>query len=183
METTKTADRPKPNEPQDMDAVIAQYEAPLLRYATRLLNDQTAAQDVVQNTFLKLCQHWRNGSRPTDQLQGWLYRVTHNHAVDHIRRESRLRVLHTKRAEQEEIDRQGTRASAADRAEAMQLALRYMRKLDPAEQQVLILRLQEGKSYREIAEITKRTEGNVGCILHHAVKKLSAKLQQAGVTA
>jgi DNA-directed RNA polymerase specialized sigma24 family protein len=45
----------------------------------------------------------------------------------------------------------------------------------------VILRLQEGLSYQEIAGITGRTEGNVGCILHHAVKKIAAGLKKSGV--
>ena len=183
MESINNNERLMPEIPQDMDAVMATYEAPLLRYATRLLNDPSTAQDVVQNTFLKLYKHWRNGVKPTDQLQGWLYRVTHNNAVDHIRRENRLRVLHNRRAEQVELEQEEQRESALDRREALSLALRYVRKLDPSEQQVVILRLQEGKSYKEIAAITKRTEGNIGCILHHAVKKLSVQLKKAGVTA
>jgi hypothetical protein len=37
----------------------------------------------------------------------------------------------------------------------------------------LLLRMQEQLSYAEISEVTGRTEGNVGCILHNAVRKLA----------
>ena len=57
------------------------------------------AQDVVQNTFIKLFRKWKKGMQPSNRLKSWLYRVTHNEAVDLIRRESRLQVLHAKHAE------------------------------------------------------------------------------------
>lgn len=165
---------------ESIEDVMAEYQAPLLRYATRLVNDPNAAQDVVQDTFIKLCRGWEDGARPTDKLKGWLYRVTHNHAVDYIRRESRLRVLHEKQAEKVETSTPAAATRSLEHEDAMKLALQHIRKLKPEEQQVVVLRLEEGLSYKEIAEITDRTAGNVGCILHHAVKKLSQSLKRAG---
>jgi len=46
------------------------------------------------------------------------------------------------------------------------------------ERQVLLLRLQEGLSYEEIAGVTGRSSGYVGTLLHQAVKKLAATIQQ-----
>ena len=181
IETGERSDTVQMGREEELEMIISEHEAGLLRYATRILNDPNAAKDVVQNTFIKLCHGWRNGSRPSDQLKGWLYRVTHNQAVDHIRKESRLKVLHTAQAEEVPHERPPNQTDDLNRREAMNLALEHLQKLKPEEQQIVILRLQEGMSYRQIADITKRTEGNVGCILHHAVKKLSLSLKRAGV--
>jgi len=162
-----------------MEAIVAEFEAPLLRYATRILNNPTTAQDVVQNVFIKLFRLWREGTHPDDRLKGWLYRVTHNEAVDHVRRESRLSTLHEKHAEEQRSqcpDGQHCRPGDDDRKA---LVLQHVRALKPREQQVVLLRLEEGLSYREISEATGRTEGNVGNILHHAVRKLSVRLKRA----
>ena len=165
----------------DLEVIMSQYEAPLLRYAARILNDPDAAQDVVQNTFIKLCKRWKDDAPPAKQLKGWLYRVTHNHAVDHIRRESRMRILHQAHAEEVATSYAPKQSRQLQKEDAMNLALQHLRKLKPEEQQVVLLRLQEGLSYKEISEVTKRSEGNVGCILHHAVKKLARSLKQAAV--
>ncbi|MDD5676977.1 MAG: sigma-70 family RNA polymerase sigma factor [Kiritimatiellae bacterium] len=162
----------------EFEAIITAHESVLLRYVARLVNDAAAAQDVVQETFIKLFRVWRNGARPTDNLRPWLYRVAHNTAIDYIRRESRLHRLH----EQEASDRAAPDpANPGDPPERVQMVLDHLRHLDPAEQQVLLLRMQEGLSYREISLITGRTEGNIGCILHHAVKNISASLKKAGL--
>lgn len=158
---------------RNMDAIVTAHEAELLRYATGILNDLHAAQDVVQNTFIKLFRKWRPGQRPTEALRPWLYRVAHNEAVDYLRREQRLKFLHLRQA------REKTEKDDPPDGGQLEAVLAAARTLDPAEQQVLLLRLQEGLSYHDIGRITGRTEGNVGCILHHAVKKLSRLVQRA----
>lgn len=164
-----------------MEKLIAEHEAGLLRYAARILNDPVAAQDVVQDAFIKLFRHRKSGRRQTGKISSWLYRVTHNNAVDYIRRESRLRELHRRNVEEKEILQKAAGEAAGASDEKIALVLQHIGVLKPHEQQVLILRLQEGKTYREIAEITERSQGNVGCILHHAVQKLSDSLRKAEV--
>jgi len=162
-----------------MEAIVAEYETALLRYAARILNNPFTAQDVVQNVFIKLFKGWKGGQRPSPRLKGWLYRVTHNEAVDHIRRESRLQPLHEKQSEDPVTAcPDGQNCPSGDDRKAIVLV--HLGKLHAREQQVILLRMEEGLSYREISEITGRSEGNVGNILHHAVKKLSASLRQAG---
>jgi len=168
---------------RDMEAIVAEHETALLRYATRILHNPIAAQDVVQNVFLKLFHAWRKGTHPSDRLKAWLYRVTHNEAVDHIRNEERRRGLHARQAEENPAACPDGRRCADPYAEKRELVLEHLRRLAPREQQVVLLRLEEGLSYREISVITGRSEGNVGNILHHAVRKLSASLKQAGALA
>lgn len=167
-----------PDGDREFAAIITAHESALLRYVARLVNDAHAAQDVVQETFIKLFRAWRDDARPTENLRPWLYRVAHNAAIDHIRRESRLHHLH----EQEALEHAAPDpADSEDPPERARIVLGHLRRLDPAERQVLLLRMQEGFSYREISLVTGRTEGNIGCILHHAVKKISASLKQAGL--
>ncbi len=164
-----------------MEAVVAQHQAALLRYAGRLLNDGAAAQDVVQEAFLRLHRALACGRGPAGAVSHWLYRTTHNAAVDWIRRESRLRRLHEEHAEELEVRRDGAADEQAVRDERRRVVLRHLSRLKPAERQVLVLRLQEGMSYADIGRVTGRSEGYVGCLLHHATRKLAAHLRKAGV--
>ena len=175
--TAQVVETNAPDRAARLEAIVAEHETALLRYAARLVNSPDTAQDVVQNVFVKLARNWHEGMRASPRLKGWLYRVTHNEAVDQIRRETRRRKLHEKHAERlldECPDGHNCPSPLDDRREVV---LAHVRRLHPREQQVIILRLQEGLSYREISEITGRTRGNVGNILHHAVKKLSEGLK------
>lgn len=160
-----------------MEAIMKEHEAALLRYAARLVNSPVAAQDVVQNVFIKLFRAWKPGTHPSAQLRAWLFRVTHNEAVDTIRRESRLSLLHEKHAEQRLADCPDGR-HCAEKAEQKERVLALLPKLSSPQQQVLLLRLDQGLSYREISAITGRSEGNVGNLLHHAVKALSERIKR-----
>jgi RNA polymerase sigma-70 factor (ECF subfamily) len=168
---------------RQMRSIMTEYEGALLRYVCRILNNPTQAQDVVQNVFIKLFRKWNKAMDSSAQLKSWLYRVAHNEAVDLIRRESRRRALHEKHEEQRQIQGETGHGGPLTDDERKEMVLQLARKLHPREQQVLMLRLENGLSYHEISEVTGRSEGNVGNILHHAVKKLSASLKRAGAIA
>ena len=164
----------------NIEVVVAQHETALLRYATRLAGNPVIAQDLVQDAFIRLVRHWRDGERTDVPLVPWLYRVTHHLAVDYIRHEDRLRHLHARQAEETPPAAPAGQRRQIERSEAVQWTQRFLRELEPAEQQVAVLRLQEGRSYKEISQITGRSVGNVGCLLHHATKHLTEKLKQVG---
>src|SRR6185436_11695746 len=71
--------------------VLAQYEAPLLRFATRLLRDGDRARDTVQETFLQLCKQDR--ATVEGHLAAWLFRVCRNRALDLRRKDTRMETL------------------------------------------------------------------------------------------
>jgi RNA polymerase sigma-70 factor (ECF subfamily) len=166
--------------PTTLEGAMEQYQSALLRYATRVLNNEDAAQDVVQEAFIRLHGKMESISRRGVPLKGWLFRTTHNAAVDYIRKESRLRNLHQKQSKQAEsfaADCNGP----CDCEEREALVLQHLNVLKPKEREVLVLRLQEGMSYKEIAAVLKRSEGYVGTLIHTATKKMSQSLRQAGV--
>ena len=164
-----------------MEAIMAEHETALLRYATRIVNSSDTAQDVGQNVFIRLFQAWQENTRPSRHLKGWLYRVTHNEAVDAIRRDVRQRALHERHAGEQALSCPDGIHCGDPVEEQRRLVLENLRRLDAPEQQVVLLRLEEGLSYEEIAEITGRSEGNVGNLLHHAVKKLAGMVTKGNL--
>lgn len=163
----------------EFEAIVSKYEGYLLRYVTRIVHDHDAAQDVVQDTFIKLFKNWKDELRPSSRISSWLYRVSHNCAVDCLRKETRLHLLHRRHAEEHwhfiPPDR-GKDFRISDEAKKAAAALHM---LSLREQQLVVLKVYEEKSYREISEITGLTVGNVGYILHHAMKKMATELKKA----
>ncbi|MFQ5653881.1 MAG: RNA polymerase sigma factor, partial [Planctomycetota bacterium] len=148
----------------------------------RLLGDPHAAQDVVQETFHQVVRH-PGRLLKVESCHNWLLRVARNIGMDHLRRAARQR-RHT-----EALARMN--ATAEKRLEAEQVAEAETRderervraeigRLPPRQRELLLLRVQEEKSYREIAEITGLSATNVGFILHHAMKTLSGRLNRRG---
>ena len=160
-----------------MEAVIDVFQAPLLRYAARLTNNAAAAQDVVQNVLIKLFRQWQPGMQPDARLKNWLFRVTHNEAVDHIRATARRHRLHGEQAAAVDLTT-GSVHTDPPPDERAALVLRCLDVLDPPQRQVVLLRLQQGMSYQEISAVTGQSIGYVGNLLHFAVKRLAVKVRE-----
>jgi RNA polymerase sigma factor (sigma-70 family) len=149
---------------------VARHQAPLLRYATRLLGgDFERARDVVQDAFVRLM------AQPPGQVDGhvaeWLFTVCRNRAHDVTRKEGRM-----KRFEEGQAERltapEPRPGRTLERAEQYEAVLRLIGGLSPNQQEVVRLKFQNGFSYQEISRITSLSVTNVGFILHTALKTL-----------
>src|SRR5262245_60299462 len=74
----------------------------IMNYAYRLLRDRTEAEDVAQETFLRL---WKDAGRyePKARVTTWLHRIAHNLCIDRLRgkREEPSETLDEERTSQE----------------------------------------------------------------------------------
>ncbi|MDA3800086.1 MAG: RNA polymerase sigma factor [Kiritimatiellae bacterium] len=164
----------------DMRQIIRAYESCLLRYAQRFVNDHNSAEDVVQDTFIKLFRSWSSIKDRATNLKSWLYRVAHNQAVDLIRKEQNYRKAMENHGE-DLLNKEDNSSDEARKQKKKELVLKQVDKLSPAEKEVLLLRLEEELSYKEISEITNRAVGNVGKLLHRAVGKITRELKTQGI--
>jgi RNA polymerase sigma-70 factor (ECF subfamily) len=155
-----------------VNGLVDRFERPLLAYANRMLGgDWQGAQDAVQETFLRLCREDRQ--KIESRVAAWLFSVCRSRVIDMQR---------TNHATP--MDSAGV--TLADPApDACQIASdeedkvhlnQLVDTLTPRQQEVLRLRMQAGLSYREIAEVTGLTIGNVGFHLHEAVRNLRDSL-------
>jgi RNA polymerase sigma-70 factor (ECF subfamily) len=162
---------------RQFDSLVAECEAPLLRYVARLLNSSDAAQDVVQDAMIRCYRHWDGDLSPNPHLLRWLYRVAHNRAIDLMRQTNRREAVHE--AHSIEVrGEEGARQSPADVSDAAQRASDALRTLSVREQQIVILKVYEERSYKEISDLLGITVSNVGYILHHAMRKLAEALKE-----
>ena len=156
---------------------VARYEAPLLRFAQRLLGDADEARDVVQDTFLRLC------AQPRDAVDGhlaeWLFTVCRNRSLDVLRKETRmndatplLRDAPPDGARSREPDPH----AAMERLEDTGRMRAALGTLPPRTQEVLRLRFHEGLSYKEIAGVMQLTVSHVGVLIHNGLKTLRARI-------
>lgn len=166
---------------EEFNALVSEYESGLLHYAERLLCNAASAEDVVQEAFIKLYRGWQGPLQPSPQVSAWLYRVVHNQAVDAIRRESRRSEAHQRHSENHQVmtspGRPGAQGSAEDSCRKIKEALD---RLPLRERELVILKVYEGKTYKEISAITGMKTGLVGNLLHHAMKKLTVELKKTG---
>ncbi len=160
------------------ERIVSHYEARLIGYVARIVGSGDAAQDVVQDTFIRLFRHWKGELEPSSVLSGWLYRVAHNRAVDTIRQRSRRADVEALHAAEQPV----SVSPAVSGGWKSSRAAAALGALSQREQQLVILKVYEEKSYREISDITGLTTGNVGYLLHHAMKKMALTLKEGGAS-
>ena len=164
-----------------IEEAFAALESPLLAYARRLLGDFGVAEDVVQDAFMKLHTQFHQVRMP----QPWLYRTVHNLAVDHQRRASRLVLVDDRKPEDSPAndiaDAQPMPDEQIARWEGIGLVRLVLETLDARSRELIELRFHEDLSYKEIAQRTGLTVGNVGYILHHALKAMALELEKTEV--
>ncbi len=173
-----STDHPDPRAPTHentgfLERTFAEQQAPLARYAARLLGDPDRARDVVQDAFVKLMD------QPREDVEGhvveWLFTVCRNGALDVLRKENRMR-----RFEDGELERAPAAGERPGRtleaAETHASVLRLIDRLPPNQQEVVRLKFQNGFSYKEIAGITALSVTNVGFLIHTAVTRLRREM-------
>lgn len=142
----------------------------------RLGGDIEVAREVVQEAFAKLCvQAWPDIE---SQVTAWLYKTCRHHAIDITRRNGRIAMIQMGTNVTTLHDRSLQVAEhSAEQTDDLAAVREQIEKLSEQQQEVLRLRLKDGLSYQQIAEVTGLTASNVGYHLHQAVTTLRGKLQ------
>lgn len=152
------------------------YESGLIAYTAGILHgDVERAREVVQDSLLKL--YLAEPDKVRDNLKAWLYTLCRNRAVDILRKDQRLDLGNEDAlglAHSRELDP----SESADAREMHARVWELVECLKPKQREVIRLKFIHECSYQEIAEVTGLSLGNVGFIMHMAIKKLRELMQR-----
>jgi RNA polymerase sigma-70 factor (ECF subfamily) len=162
--------------PVDIDELVREHGEAIYRVARSVVRDSALAEDVVQDTLLKVWQHSAQyrGDAP---IKHWVLRIAHNTAVSALRRQ------------REDAQDPSVLATAAERSAGVdvernvagQFALdelwKVLETLDPTTRSIVVLREIEGLSYEEICEVLRLPEPTVKTRLFRARRSLSEQLK------
>ncbi len=180
-------DAPSPD-PGDLMAVVAHYQSPLLRYVGRMLGTTDhEVEDIVQETFVRLhLQVTGKGRQSVRNLTSWLFRTGHNLTIDVLRRRARrIRTVETTAKPASLVQEQAAdeldALSEVLRQEAREVALRELAKLDDQQRQIVLLKIIQGMTLRQVAEVVGISVSLVNYRLNQGLAELARRLQKAGV--
>ena len=167
---------------ETIEELFAALESPLLSYAQRLLGELAAAEDMVQEAFMKLHAQFDSVREP----RRWLYRTVHNQAINARRKLGKIVSLtapagESESATQDTTDPQPLPDETIARWEGIGLVRLSLDTLDERSRELVRLKFEEGLTYREISQRTGLKVGHVGYLLHHAIKGLAGELARNGV--
>jgi RNA polymerase sigma-70 factor (ECF subfamily) len=144
----------------------------LYRLALAMLRAPDQAQDVVQDTFVRLIAHVERGGT-LENARGWLYTVAAHACRDRQRRLSRWLPWIAERDGR-------TAPEAADLADQRRAVLAAVRALGRRDRLLVALRAQ-GLSYQEIAAAARLKPASVGRLLARALDRLAGELDRGSL--
>ncbi len=150
--------------------LMDKYQEPLYWLVRRMLNDHDDANDVTQNTFIKVFRGFHN-YKGDAKLYTWLYRIASNEAITFINQRNKKAIssLDTIPATYE------LRAdSYFDGDEIQRLLKNAISQLPDKQRLVFNMRYYEEIPYEEMSKILETSVGALKASFHHAVKKIEA---------
>ena len=153
------------------DQLYARHRAPLYRYFIRQVNNPATANDLYQGAWEKIIKA-RHSFRPKAPFKVWMYRIAHNHLVDHFRR---LRPEDS--VEPDTLsDTHPDPSKGAIENEQNELLRAGINALPVDQRNTLLLKLESGLKMEEIASVTGVGRETVKSRLRYAVNYLKRSL-------
>ena len=156
-------------------AIIAKYQQPLYWHIRRLVIAHADADDVLQNTFIKVWKGLEN-FREDSQLYTWLYRIATNESLSFLAQQQKRATV--------SMDIVGSTLENKMKADTnfdgnrlewkLQVAIQSL----PEKQRLVFnLRYYDALPYEEMSKILDTSEGALKASYHHAAKKIEAFLK------
>ncbi|MFA6039193.1 MAG: sigma-70 family RNA polymerase sigma factor [Candidatus Peribacteraceae bacterium] len=159
----------------DLEAFAPLYDAyvtPIYRYVHFRTFDKQLAEDVTSQSFLKAMEGIRTFNAHKGNFGAWLYRIARNTLTDHFRAHKPTDVID----ETFDVPADDDTAKEASIDVSLAHVRKELDKLDPLKRDIILMRLWDGLSYREIAEITGKTENNCKVIFCRTLESLRSQL-------
>ncbi len=188
--TSEAINKIKNGDKSAFSNLLDKYEKPLINYLYRYLGSRTDAEDIAQETFVKLYLHMRvieNSCRPDAKLSAYIYKIATNLALNLQRRKKIIKFLSLDfLGDDGEIPplqvpdkNQKDPILTVEEEENIRKVKKALRKLPHHQRAAIILYYYEEKSYREIAEILKKSGPSVESLIFRAKENLINLLQSS----
>jgi len=153
--------------------LVRRYQSQLIALAWNMVGSGEDARDIAQESLIAAFNHLRSFD-PQREFKSWLFTITARKCLDWLRRKrSFLKFFRTQTRDREEF-----LAKAIDHTPVEESLLLgpLLQKISHRERTAIILRVNEGYSAREIAEVLNCTESTVRAHLLNAKRKLKREL-------
>ena len=160
--------------------LLRRYQGPLFGYLMRMARNQEIAEDLFQETFLRVHEKahtFRAGAR----FKSWLYTIATRIAIDHHRRSTHRPQLHAGENETPIVATGNDPAAATVQSELRETVKRAIDTLPPQQRAALVLSYYQDHTYPEVAQVMGCSLSSVKTHMSRALKTLATRLPEGGV--
>lgn len=161
---------------EEFEELISTIRPKLHRYCARMTGSVVEAEDVVQDALAKA--YYQLSTTEVVNLEGWLFRIVHNRAIDYLREAKRSPIDFV-----EEYPPQLDVTPPLESEEIATLALSFYLQLTPMQRSCVILKDVIGYSLAEVSETLDVSVGAVKAALHRGRDNLRAHAKTAKIDA
>jgi RNA polymerase sigma factor (sigma-70 family) len=141
-----------------LELLIQRHKKRVFSYIMMVVRDRHLAEDIFQDTFIKVIQTLKRGSYSDEgKFLPWVLRISHNLIIDHFRRQKRMPLVDAG----EDFDifsvlvlRQGNHEDKLVKKQVRTDIRRLIDKLPQEQREVLLMRHYMDMSFKEIADFT-----------------------------
>ena len=164
---------------QDKQARLAglyeEYYDRIARYACTRIGNQSDAEDIAGEVFLKALQSLDSFKEQGPPMQVWLFKIAHNLVVDYLRRNSKMKTVPI---EDINVADNSDPAAAAELNFEIARVKEALKRLSADQQEVIRLRFLAGLTSREVSYLMRKTDGAVREMQRAALERLRQILNE-----
>lgn len=162
------------------DELQSLYWNHLVFFIDGYVRDTAAAEDIAIEVFVYLLLH-KHAYNPKYSLRSWLFTVARSKALNHLRRQKKIRTVNPEDAEAELADRREL-AEEVIRTEQQQKLHAAIGRLREDMREAVYLIYFEQMTYEEAAKVMKINRKQIDNLLYRAKALLRRELEEEGVT-
>lgn len=156
--------------------LIQEYQKPLYYHIRNIVLNHDDADDVLQNTFIKVFSNIQN-FKGESKLYSWMYRIATNESLTFIEQRAKKQGISTEEIQTKMINR--LESDVYFEGDEFQLKLQKAIATLPEKQQLVFkMKYFEELKYENISEILDTSVGALKANYHHAVKKIEDYLKE-----
>lgn len=161
---------------QGFSALVQTYQERLYWHIRSMVGDHHAADEVLQNTFIKIYKGIKN-FRGEAALYTWMHRIATNESLSYLKKRKRRATVALEDGPAGVLASKGS-TDGLNGDQITQLLQRALETLPEKQQQVFIGRYYDNLSYKELSSRSGTSVGGLKASYHHAVKKIEAFVLQ-----
>jgi len=155
---------------QAFQKLLQDYQKPLYYHIRNIVLNHDDADDVLQNTFVKVFQYLKD-FKGDSKLFSWMYRIATNEAITFINQKAKRNGSTSEAMQSKIVD--NLKADTYFDGNEIQLKLQKAITLLPEKQQLVFkMKYYEEIKYEDMSEILGTSVGALKASYHHAVKKI-----------
>ena len=168
--------------PYNFAHLMERYQAKLERYLRKISNlSQESIEDLLQEIFIKVYKNLNNYDNDLS-FSSWIYRISHNHMIDHIRKEKKKLNISLDKNDLALFlpSKENINKSLEDK-DCWENVKKIIENLPDKYKDVLVLRFIEEKSYDEIMDILEKPKGSVATLIKRGKLLIEKDLEKENI--